>query len=334
VDAIGRLLERPDVVAVQEVDELAILQDVAQRLGGYTAYLREGNDERGIDVGFLVKDTVVASNLRQWGKAATEDVASTCSDIPGRLFDRPPLSIDVERRGVELTVFSNHFASKSGTNQDCRIAQAAFVADAAAQVEAAGGQVLVAGDLNDFEDEGAPTTLGQGLAPLLELAPEDERYSFQFNGRLQTLDHMFVSDGLLTRGEHFAYAHFDNDYYEREDPADGHRVSDHDPPVVTLEVAAPPVNLTEPAILGRVAQNATVAGFPGLWSVSEGELELTYRWLRCTSTAEDSCAAIPGATGLQYRVQKVDRGSFLRFEVTATGDGGATVARSAPERVK
>ena len=56
------------MVAVQEVDELAILEDVAADLGGYTAYLREGNDNRGIDVGFLVKDTVTASNVRQWGR--------------------------------------------------------------------------------------------------------------------------------------------------------------------------------------------------------------------------------------------------------------------------
>jgi hypothetical protein len=83
-----------------------------------------------------------------------------------------------------------------------------------------------------------------------------------------------------------------------------------------------------------VVQNATVTGFPGTWTVERGSLELTYRWLRCTSTAVDACAAIPGATGLQYRVQKADRGNFLRFEVTATGDGGATVAQSPPERVK
>ncbi len=218
-DAIDRLLERPDVVAVQEVDELAILQDVATELGGYTAYLREGNDNRGIDVGFLVKDTVTASNLRQWGKAQTEEVASTCADIPGRLFDRPPLSIDVERGGVELTVFSNHFASKSTpSNQDCRVAQAAFVAGAAAEVEAEGREVLVAGDLNDFEDEGAPTKLGETLNPLWGLAPAEQRYSFQFSGRLQTLDHMFVSDGLLDRVRDFTYAHFDNDYFERPDP--------------------------------------------------------------------------------------------------------------------
>ncbi len=32
----------------------------------------------------------------------------------------------------------------------------------------------------------------------------------------------------------FRYAHFDNDYYKREDPADGHKVSDHDSPILTL----------------------------------------------------------------------------------------------------
>ena len=129
VDAIADLLERPDVVAVQEVYELAILQEVADDLGGYTAYLREGNDNRGIDVGFLVKDTVEPSEpdasgarppRRRWPRRARTS--------PGWLFDRPPLSVDVERGGVKLTVFSNHFASKSGDNQDCRVAQAEFVA--------------------------------------------------------------------------------------------------------------------------------------------------------------------------------------------------------------
>jgi predicted extracellular nuclease len=335
-DAIGDLLERPDVVAVQEVDELAILQDLADDLGGYTAYLREGNDNRGIDVGFLVKDTMTASNVRQWGRTATENVASTCSDIPGRLFDRPPLSIDVERNGVKVTVFSNHLASKSGTNQDCRIAQAQFVADAAAEIEAAGGQVLVAGDLNDFEDEGAPTTLDQTLEPLWGRAPEPERYSFQFSGRLQTLDHMFVSDSLVERVRHFNYAHFDNDYYERADPADGHHVSDHDPPVVTLVVGEPPppppVNLVRPAIVGNPAPNQWLAGFPGVWRGSTG---LSYRWLRCATTAESSCAAIAGATSLLYRVQRADdRGTYLRFEVTATNAGGSTVAVSDARRVR
>jgi predicted extracellular nuclease len=326
VDAIGDLLERPDVVAVQEVDELAILQEVAADLGGYTAYLREGNDNRGIDVGFLVKDGVTATNLRQWGKAATETVASTCSDIPGRLFDRPPLSIDVSKGDVALTVFSNHFASKSGNNQDCRIAQAQFVADAVAGL---GGEALVSGDLNDFEDEGAPTTLGRTMTPLWGLAPEQERYSFQFSGRLQTLDHMFVTPGLAGRVRHFTYAHFDNDYFERPDPADGHHVSDHDPPVVTLRVATPPVALALPAIIGRPQVGARLFGVPGVWRDADS---LASAWLRCTTAERSSCA--PVGTGLSYRVTRADRDAYLRLEVTATGDGGTAVASSPPVRVR
>ena len=233
---------------------------------------------------------------------------------------------------MKVTVFSNHFASKSGTNQDCRVAQAQFVAGAAAEVEAAGGQVLVAGDLNDFEDEGAPTTLGETLNPLWGLAPAQERYSFQFSGRLQTLDHMFVSDGLLERVRAFTYAHFDNDYFERPDPADGHHVSDHDPPVVTLRVAPPrppaPAAIVAPSIAGR---HHWLIGLRGVWSDAA---TFRYRWLRCWSEALSSCTPIRGATGTTYHVQRDDKGRYLRFEVTATGGGGTTVAPSPPVRIR
>lgn len=60
------------------------------------------------------------------------------------------------------------------------------------------------------------------------------RHSFAFQGRLQTLDHILITRGLESKVEAFRYAHFDNDYFEREDPEDGQHVSDHDPPVVTL----------------------------------------------------------------------------------------------------
>ena len=136
---------------------------------------------------------------------------------------------------------------------------------------------------------------------------------------------------------HFTYAHFDNDFYERPDPRDGHHVSDHDPPVVTLRVGTPPPapeNLLAPAILGRAAVNQWVVGFPGLWSVESGSLQLRYRWLRCTTTARSSCAPIGGATALLYRVVRADRDRYLRFEVTARGTGGDTVAVSPAVRVR
>ena len=243
VDAVGRLLLRPDVVAVQEVVNLEILGDVAARLGGYTAYLAEGNDSRGIDVGFLVKDTVQAANARQLGKSETTTLTD-CADgtVAGQplLFDRPPLALDVTAGPVTFTILTNHFASKSHPDA-CRQAQAAFVRDRVAEIEAGGGHAIVVGDLNAFEDESALATLQDGkttLTNLWPLAPADNRYSFAFQGKLQTLDHVLVTDGLDLRVADFLYAHFDNDYYERGIAGDGHKVSDHDPPTLTLSIDA------------------------------------------------------------------------------------------------
>jgi predicted extracellular nuclease len=328
VDAIANRLQRPDVVAVQEVYELAILQDVASDLGGYTAYLREGNDNRGIDVGFLIKDTVQASNVRQLGKTAP----GSCSDVAGRLFDRPPLAVDIERNGVQLTVISNHFASKSAP-ESCRIAQAEFVRDRVAEMEAGGAEVLVAGDLNDFEDEPGTQALDATMELLWDYAPEQERYSYQFDGKLQTLDQMLVTDGLVDRVADFRYAHFDNDYYQRS-ATDGHHLSDHDPPVVTLDLPGAPVNTQPPSVSGTAKFNKTLTGTRGTWTVDEGEIDFAYQWVRCTGTDTATCTPIDGATALTYTVGKEDRDRFLRLRVTATSQGGETVAYSPPVAVR
>jgi len=335
-DAIGVQLERPDIVAVQEVADIVVLQDLADTLGGYTAYLVEGNDSRSIDVGFLIADGVEHSNVRQLGKTAAGPAGFSCSDVAGGLFDRPPLAVDVTHRGVSFTVFSNHFSSKSAPD-DCRAAQAAFVRDQVAGIEAAGGEAIVTGDLNAFETESALTTLEDGTTSLDNLwdeAPESERYSYHFDGRLQTLDHMLVTDGLFPRVEDFRYAHFDNDYYERRDAPqpDGHALSDHDPPIVTLDLAGEPVNAGAPEIVRRnerkpVTRNETLTADRGEWEVDEGELSFDLQWLRCDSAG---CTEIDGATGETYKVAKADKGHSIVLRVTATGDGGSTTAQSAP----
>lgn len=240
VDAIKIRLQRPDVVAVQEVVDLTILQDVATRLGGYTAYLEEGNDDRGIDVGFLVRSSLTVDGVAQLGKTATESIPGTsCSDISGRLFDRPPLELQLRRFGMRLNIITNHFSSKSAPDA-CRDAQAAFVRDRVAEIEAGplGREAIVLGDLNAFEDE-TPLGVLEGpetsLDNLWDLAPEQERYSYAFQGKLQTLDHILVTEGLQDRVASMRYAHFDNDYFDRTPWRDyGHKVSDHDPPVLTL----------------------------------------------------------------------------------------------------
>ena len=263
-DAIGRLLHAPDIIGVMEIGDnqhlgqsgattsLGTLQSVATRLGElgygtYTAYSLEGNDNRGIDVGFLVKSTVtVLSGADQRGGLTA---AGSCSDVSGRLFDRPPLFIQVDlgAAGGPTWLAANHFASKSAPDS-CRVAQAGWVRDQVHALESSGQQVIVMGDLNAFEDEGALTTLQDGqtsLDNLWDTVPHDSAYSFQFNGVLQTLDHLLVTSMLQDNVAGFTYAHVDNDYFDRDSLTDGHKVSDHDPPVLTLSAGAPPVDVPE-----------------------------------------------------------------------------------------
>ena len=245
VAAIKLRLRSPDIVAVQEVVDLEILQDVAARLGGYTAYLEEGQDSRSIDVGFLVRSSLAVESVTQLGKTATESIPGTsCSDVTGRLFDRPPLELALRRFGIRMNIITNHFSSKSAPDS-CRDAQAAFVRDRVEEIEDARREAIVLGDINAFEDE-SPLAVLEGpetsLDNLWDLAPEQERYSFAFQGKLQTLDHILVTDGLQSRVQQLRYAHFNNDYYDRGLAGGGHKVSDHDPPVLTLSQAPAPAN--------------------------------------------------------------------------------------------
>ena len=80
---------------------------------------------------------------------------------PGKLFDRAPYALDLKKGDLSFTALSNHFASQSHQTQ-CRIDEAAYVRDAAAALQQAGKNVLVAGDLNDFEFSTPLATLTQG----------------------------------------------------------------------------------------------------------------------------------------------------------------------------
>lgn len=329
-DAIDRLLRRPDVIAVQEVETLGLLESLADELGGYHAYLIDGNDERGINVGFLVADTVTTSNLRQRGTTTAGPNGVSCSDVTGRLFDRPPLLLDiVAPNGLAFTIVNNHFASKAAPDA-CREAQASFVRDRVADVEAAGKQAIVVGDLNAFEDEPALAILQDDtttLTNLWSLAPAEERYSFAFSGRLQTLDHILVTEGLDNAIRDFRYAHINNDYYDRrttlDGSPDGHRASDHDPPVLTLSDApadtiAPTVTLpVERLIAGRSINSFTVpvnlswsgtdAGGSGIDRYDlQRRAGVVWELHARSSRTTLNVALAPGNT-YQYRVRAIDR---------------------------
>jgi hypothetical protein len=193
-NAIGHILRRPDVVVTEEVAALAPLQEVAAKLHHYTAHWLPSTDARHIAVGVLVKRGAEASNFRQIGVADTTAL-SGCADSPtsNKLFERPPPVFDLRERRLSFTVIGNHWASR-GHPEACRDAQADLVRHNAAVLQGMGRQVMVVGDLNDFEDSAALTQhlvgpdgrLPNTLANLWPEAPADNRYSFQFDGQLQT----------------------------------------------------------------------------------------------------------------------------------------------------
>jgi hypothetical protein len=127
--AIRNAMRSPDVIGVVEMENLATLQAVATKVNSdavanfdpnpnYQAFLVEGNDIGGIDVGFLVKSSRVAVvDVTQFGKTDTFINPNTGS--PETLNDRPPLvlrgTIAKPAGGtLAFTVIVNHLRSLNG----------------------------------------------------------------------------------------------------------------------------------------------------------------------------------------------------------------------------
>ena len=268
--AIRDTLGAPTLVAVQEVENIAVLTALAQTRElapyHYMPILLEGLDPRGIDVGLLYRpDRVTIGSVTQRNACVTTDygftdVEARCSAKNDGTLDgwwlaaRPPLVIDLTVKSADgvttlpCTLIVNHFKAKSGVDPEGkefvsrRTAEARLVAGIVNEALAANAQanVIVAGDLNDTIDS-PPLQALTTLAPLADLAlaaPAAERYSYIYEGEAQVLDHILVTAGLKNRLERITYAHLDADFpVNRAQEFSPYRVSDHDPPVARFRLA-------------------------------------------------------------------------------------------------
>ncbi len=231
----------PTIIGLQEVENLDVLQDLVEEDAiaefGYEPYLIEGNDSRGIDVGYLVRSDL----------ATVESVAA--HDAPGDLFARPPLVITVtahlDSGDQTVIVLNNHFLSLSAgeeATEPVRTAQAAWNVTVIEELAANNPEAyfVVLGDLNSFYQTLPVDTLeASGLQHVYRYLPEEERpYTYIFEGRTQTLDHIVVSPTLFNQLALVEVLHSNADY-PIGDPEDSslHRVSDHDPLVAIFNFA-------------------------------------------------------------------------------------------------
>ena len=172
--AIRQVMRSPDIIGVEEMENLATLQALAARVnadtiaaGGadpqYTGYLVEGNDIGGIDSGFLIKQSrVTVTDVTQEGLTTTfVDPTDGSVDL---LNDRPPLIVRASVLGPPgasqpVTVIVNHLRSLSGVDGDDggrirakRAAQAEYLANLiqARQTANPGERIVSVGDYNAF----------------------------------------------------------------------------------------------------------------------------------------------------------------------------------------
>jgi hypothetical protein len=171
------------------------------------------------------------------------------------LTSRKPLAGEFTYYGQTLFVIANHFNSKGGdqplfghfqpptrSSEVQRNQQAQVVNDFvdALLAEDSNSNIIVLGDLNDFEFSTALATVRGGvLHNLIETLPQAERYTYDFEGNSQMLDHLLVSDNLFnTVAFDYDIVHVNAEFAEQ--------ASDHDPQAgrFCLDQTGPTLNVT------------------------------------------------------------------------------------------
>ncbi|MDJ0511483.1 MAG: endonuclease/exonuclease/phosphatase family protein [Crocosphaera sp.] len=223
-----------------------------------------GQPGGNIRVGFLFNPQRVSLEPGSPGNATTavqvsDDTVPTLTLNPGNIEpnnpafanSRKPLIAAFNFNGEKVFVIANHFSSKRGGRRADikRERQGQAVQNFVAQIleDDADSNVVVAGDLNDFANSPTLNTLaGDVLQNLLDFLPRDDRFTFDFRGNLQVLDHILVSQNLLFDGN----AEFDivHANIRQSNPA-----SDHDPVLARFTFAqtdtplpSPPIKVTPP----------------------------------------------------------------------------------------
>lgn len=230
-------LGAPDILAVQEIENARVLTDLILSLHTadptlrYTTCFLEGNEGRGIDVAYLIRVDRI-NMLDCYRMADSKTAIMRGNDV---LFSRPPLVLEAEiiledGESFPLTLINLHIKSLSGIDteptQTRRLMQAMMVAEyVQTRIDE---NLIVLGDMNAFQfTDGIVDVVGiiQGesgqayrmpeddplepnLISLLERVPQDERYSFVYNGSYQVLDHIltspamdaYVTDAMFSRG--------------------------------------------------------------------------------------------------------------------------------------
>ncbi|MGM9987810.1 MAG: DUF6359 domain-containing protein [Bacillaceae bacterium] len=208
-----------------------------------------------IRVGYLYNENRVTLKTGKKG-TSTEAVGYENGSLtlnPGRISPndfagtRKPLAAQFTFQGEDVIVIANHLNSKGGDqplygvnqppvlgSESKRIAAAAtingFIKDV--KQKNAEANIVVLGDMNDFEfSKPLKALAGQELTNMIMNLPDNDRFTYIYQGNSQVLDHILVSNNIAPK-TNVDIVHLNAAFMENHG-----RVSDHDPVMVQVNFA-------------------------------------------------------------------------------------------------
>jgi ABC-type Mn2+/Zn2+ transport system permease subunit/predicted extracellular nuclease len=179
------------------------------------------------------------------GRVATSHPAFAGDPDKGWEGGRKCLAGEVVFAGERLFLVNCHLKSKHGdeppfgssqpptlhteVQRTAQVEQLLTFVEAILAIEPQAG-IIVLGDMNEHEFRQPMLELADGaLVNLVDREDPSERYSYNYQGNSQLLDHILVSASLAVRVGDVHYVHVN------ADSADAQRASDHDPVVAFVE---------------------------------------------------------------------------------------------------
>ena len=237
-----------------------------------------GQPGGNIRVGFLFNPARVSFVDRAGGTSTATTTVNTVGGVPQLSFSpgrvdpanpafanndgsgpasasRKPLAGEFIFNGQTVFVIGVHFSSKIpdqalfGVNQPSTLLSEPQRRDQATVVKNfvqrilsvdANANVIVLGDVNDFEFSQPVSILENApLNTLIKTLPPNERYTYNFEGNSQAIDHILVSGGLFGKLNGYDVVHVNAEFVDQD--------SDHDPSVARFDL---PCVLTASSLCG------------------------------------------------------------------------------------
>ncbi len=317
---------------------------------------QDGGEPGGnIRVGFLFRtdrgvsfvDRAGGCSVCAVGVVGTGD-ATQLSYSPGRIDptnsafnnSRKPLAGEFRFNGRTVFVVANHFNSKGGDqplfgryqpptrgSEVQRKQQAQIVHDFVQQLITAdpNANVVVLGDINDFQfsEVVAVLTAGGVLTSLINTLPENERYSYVFDGNSQTLDQILVSPNLAAQFPNdgtgpYDVVHVNAEFFDQ--------ISDHDPQVARFTLTPPlptagSLNVATPEDVSlTITLNGTAAnGGPLQYSIVTPPARGTLGTVNGNGVTYTPSANLNGSDSFTYKVTEDGRDSGTATVTIAVG---------------